>query len=251
MAGNSAVLSGSYGKGRVILVSPHIESSTDATTATLFCNLFRHAAACPARERRPKTDERRDGRRSRAGSHGTQRARGAARRARRGRAAGRAPPLRLRLAPTRRRLGLAIDQELPAMASTAARRRSDLARLYEDGSASVVLGEGAGSSARVVGVVLGCADLKTFAARLRKADEIEGYLPRGGGRCERAVVEVRLEEGGTVAAYVHHRPMPTSKRAKRVWSGDWLTRHCASEGKRPAETSGRGLQPHGRHVLLL
>ena len=48
MAGSSAILHGRYGAGRVVLISPHIESSVDAPTATLFCNLFRLAADAAA-----------------------------------------------------------------------------------------------------------------------------------------------------------------------------------------------------------
>ena len=118
---------------------------------------------------------------------------------------------------------------------TARRGSIGHARLYEDEYASVVLGEGADASARVVGFVLGCADEKTFAAHLRKADKIEGYNPQGGGLYERAVVDVRLEDGETVAAYVYHRP--DCKRSKRLWSGDWLKRHSAAEGKRPVQAS--------------
>ena len=58
----------------------------------------------------------------------------------------------------------------------------------------------------VVSYALGCADAKAFAAKLRTANEIEGYLPRGGGLYERAVVDVRLDDGEMVQAYVYHRP---------------------------------------------
>jgi len=231
MKGSSAVLHGHFGRGQVVLVSPHVESSTNHATATIFTNLFRLAA-------------------------------GAALLSTRAVEGGRQPQ------PTRQ--AVADDMSIPTAPLPAAAappceaarhifaygslrpddttgmfwtisfnvgmiaRKASIgpARLFEDQYACVVLGasdggeelRSGGESPRVVGYVLSCDDAKAFAKKLRTANEIEGYRPGGGGLYEREVVETRLEKSGEIVlAYVYHRPQ--CSRAKRLWSGDWQRRH--------------------------
>ena len=228
MAGNSAVLEGTYGQGRVVLVSPHIEcSNTVATTATLFCNLFRHVAAKPCQQ----------------GAHrATTLARACLARPPSRITAARKAATKPAVAPLRVQHIFAYGSLRPDDTSgmpwtkrfnnglTARPGSIGPALLFEDEYASVVLGSAAaGTSARVTGFALGCVDTSLFAAKLRMADEIEGYEPRGGGLYERAVVDVRLEDGETVQAYVYHRP--GCNRSTPVSSGDWLLRGHDAKAK--------------------
>ncbi|KAJ1456925.1 hypothetical protein M885DRAFT_516512 [Pelagophyceae sp. CCMP2097] len=94
------------------------------------------------------------------------------------------------------------------------------AALYEEDFACAVLLDGGPS--RIVGWALGCDDAALFDRRLAEADVIEEYVPDGSGDYDRAAVDVRLDEGGTVKAWVYH--VPRCLKEKHIPSGDWLQR---------------------------
>ena len=240
MAGTTAVLHGRCGKGSVVLVSPHIESSADSPTAKIFCDLFRLAATGVRTGSSPTVSEPTSGRQLPA-----------------------APPLLPSAALARPPQLIFVygslrpddDSGMPwtkAFSRNLTARRASLApaMLFEDEYASLVLcgtprADGPASSQaardaasaspqpRVVGYVIGCDDAASFARKLKEADRIEGYEPRGGGLYERAVVSATIEgSGDSVLAYVYHRPY--CNRAVRIWSGDWLQRRAAREAPRDA-----------------
>ena len=98
------------------------------------------------------------------------------------------------------------------------------AKMFRDTYASVTLdGE---KEEFVHGWVLGFAehDEAKWGNKLNEADMIEGYNAKDppSGLYERGVITAVLEDGGSVQAYIYHRPR--CNRATRIPSGNWLDR---------------------------